>query len=192
MNDPASGRWPFRRPGGNRPRTPRNARSWRGRGPAGSGQRRTLSNVLARHAARERSRRALLWDVGKAMLLTLLAALAAAPLAAVWGISHAQVEDYLGPHRVKFASNFSGEVELNLGPFGNAYLASPASPIGLDITVGGVGTAAENLTSLLSEDTLIAYTSLYTEPREALAGIVEHLVRDTVREGLKAEAVLVL
>src|SRR5688500_20389965 len=84
MNDPASGRWPFR-PGGNRPRAPRNARSWRGRGPAGSGQRRTLSRVLARHAARVRSRRALLWDVGKAMLLTLLAALAAAPLAAVWG-----------------------------------------------------------------------------------------------------------
>ncbi len=191
MNDPASGRWPFR-PGGNRHRAPRNARLWRGRGPAESGQRRTLTSVLARHAARVRSRRAQLLGVGKAMLLTLLAALAAAPLAAVWGISHAQVEDYLGPHQVRFASNFSGEVEINLGPFGNAYLASPASPIGLDITVGGVGTAAENLTSLLSEETLIAYTSLYTEPREALAGIVEHLVRDAVREGLKAETVLLL
>ena len=191
MNDPASGRWPFR-PGDNRPRAPRDARSWRGGGPAEGGQRRTLSSVLARHAARVRSRRALLWDVGKAMLLTLLAALAAAPLAAVWGISHAQVEDYLGPHRVRFASNFSGEVELNLGPFGNAYLASPASPIGLDITVGGVGTAAENLTSLLSEETLIAYTSLYTEPREALSGIVERLVHDALWEGLKAEAILLV
>jgi predicted phosphodiesterase len=191
MNGPARARWPFR-PGGNRPRAPRDFVQEGGRGPAESGQRRTLTSVLARHAARVRSPRALLVDVGKAMLLTLLAALAAAPLAAVWGISHAQVEDYLGPHQVRFASNFSGEVELNLGPFGNAYLLSPASPIGLDITVGGVGTAAENLSSLLSEDTLIAYTSLYTEPREALAGIVEHLVRDAVREGLKAEAVLLL
>jgi predicted phosphodiesterase len=191
MNGPARARWPFR-PGGNRPRAPRNFVHDDGRGPAESGQRRSLTSVLARHAAQVRSPRALLVGVVKAMLLTLLAALAAAPLAAVWGISHAQVEDYLGPHRVRLASNFSGEVELNLGPFGNAYLVSPASPIGLDVTVGSVGTAAENLSSLLSEDTLIAYTSLYTEPREALAGIVEHLVRDAVREGLKAEAVLVL
>ena len=35
----------------------------------------------------------------KALLVTLAAALAAAPLAVVWGIGHAQVEDYLGPHR---------------------------------------------------------------------------------------------
>jgi predicted phosphodiesterase len=125
-------------------------------------------------------------------LLTLLAAVAAAPLALVWGISHAQVQDYLGPHRVTFASNFRGEVELNLGPIGNAYLESPVRPIGLVITVGGVGTAAENPNSLFSEQTLIAYTSLYAEPREALSGIVEHLLRDAVREGLKAEAVLLL
>ena len=186
MNGPASSRWSFR-PGANRPRAPRD-----GRGPAESGQRRTLTSVLARHAARVRSRRALLVDVGKAVLLTLLAALAAAPLAVVWGISHAQVDDYLGPHRVNFASNFHGEVELNLGPIGNAYLASPVRPIGLTITVGGVGTAAENLNSLFSEQTLIAYTSLYTEPREAISGIVERLASDAVREGLKAEAVLLL
>jgi predicted phosphodiesterase len=128
----------------------------------------------------------------KALLLTLLAALAAAPLAAVWGISHARVDDYLGPHRVTFASNFRGEVELNLGPIGNAYLESPVRPIGLVITVGGVGAAAAKPNSLFSEQTLIAYTSLYAEPRDALSGIVEHLVRDAVREGLKAEAVLLL
>ena len=186
MNDPASGRWPFR-PGANRPRAPRN-----GRGPAVSGQRRTLTSALARHAARVRSNRALLASVGKALLLTLLAALAAAPFAVVWGISHAQVDDYLGPHRVNFASNFRGEIELNLGPIGNAYLDSPVRPIGLQITVGGVGTAAENLNSLFSEQTLIAYTSLYTEPEEALSGIVERLAGDAVREGLKAEAVLLL
>jgi predicted phosphodiesterase len=186
MNDPASGRWPFR-PGANRPRAPRN-----GRGPADSGQRRTLTSALARHAARVRSNRAMLGSVGKALLLTLLAALAAAPLAVVWGISHAQVDDYLGPHRVNFASNFRGEIELNLGPIGNAYLDSPVRPIGLLITVGGVGTAAGNLNSLFSEQTLIAYTSLYTEPEEALSGIVERLAGDAVRESLKAEAVLLL
>ena len=62
-------------------------------GPASA---RTLRSVLARHAARVRSRRALLTSVVKALVLTLLAAVAAAPLAVAWGISHAQVEDYLG------------------------------------------------------------------------------------------------
>jgi hypothetical protein len=136
--------------------------------------------------------RALLVSVGKALLFTVLAALAAAPLAAVWGIGHAQVDDYLGPHRVNFASNFAGEIEVNLGPIGNAYLESPVRPIGLTITVGGVGTASENLTSLFSEQTLVAYTSLYTEPKEALSGIVERLAGDAMWEGLKAEAVLLL
>jgi predicted phosphodiesterase len=161
-------------------------------GPADGNRRQTLLAVLARHAARVRSRRALLIDLSKALALTLLAALAAAPLAATWGINHARVDDYLGPHRVNFASNFSGEVEVNLGPIGNAYLASPVRPIGLRITVGGVGSASENLSSLFSEQTLAAYTSLYTEPKEAISGVVERLAHDAVRDGLKAEAVLLL
>ena len=160
--------------------------------PADSDQRRTLASVVARHAAPVRSRTALLKGLGKALLLTMLAALAAAPLAAVWAISHARVEDYLGPHRVSFASNFTGEVELNLGPIGNAYLASPVRPVGLRITVGGVGMAAESASSLFSEQTLAAYTSLYTEPGEAVSGIVERLAHDAVRKGLEAEAALLL
>jgi predicted phosphodiesterase len=191
MNGPAADRRPLR-PGANRPKAPRNVVPEGGRGPAESGRWRTLTSVLVRHAARVRSRRALLTDLGKALLLTLLAALAAAPLAAVWGISHAQVDDYLGPHRVNFASNFGGEVEVNLGPIGNAYLVSPVRPIGLTITVGGVGATSANLGSLFSEQTLAAYTSLYTEPREAISGIVERLAHDAVWEGLKAEAVLLL
>jgi predicted phosphodiesterase len=157
-----------------------------------NGPSRTLTTVLARHAERVRSRRALLMSLAKALALTMLAALAAAPLAAVWGISHAQVDDYLGPHRVNFASNFRGEVEVNLGPIGNAYLASPVRPVGLMITVGGVGSASENLNSLFSEQTLAAYTSLYSDPTEAISGIIERLAHDAVREGLKAEAVLLL
>ena len=191
MNGPAADRWPLR-PGANRPKAPRNVVPEGGRGAAESGRWRTLTSVLARHAARVRSRRALLTDLGKALLLTLLAVLAAAPLVAVWGIRHAQVDDYLGPHRVNFASNFGGEVEVNLGPIGNAYLASPVRPIGLTITVGGVGATTANLGSLFSEQTLSAYTSLYTEPREAISGIVERLAHDAVWEGLKAEAVLLL
>jgi hypothetical protein len=148
--------------------------------------------VLARHAGRVRSRRSQLRDLGRALSLTLLAAVAAAPLAAVWGISHAQVEDYLGPHRASFASNFNGEVKVNLGPIGNAYLDSPVPPIGLTITVGGVGGAPQNLGSLFSEQTLAAYTSLYTEPEESISGIVERLTQDAVQEALKAEAVLLL
>lgn len=141
---------------------------------------------------RLRLHKALLSRLGKALLLTLLAALAAAPLATVWGISHAQVDDYLGPHRATFASNFRGEVEVDLGPIGNAFLASPVRPVGLTITVGGVGPASEHLSSLFSEQTLAAYTSLYTEPGEAISGILERLAHDAVREALKAEAVLLL
>ena len=71
-------------------------------------------------------------------------------------------------------------------------MESPARPIGLTITVGGVGTAAESMSSLFSEQTLTAYTSLYTEPGEAISGIVERLAQDAVRKGLEAEAVLLL
>ena len=191
MNGPVSDRRPFR-PGVDRPKAPHKVAHEGGGSPAESSRRPTLMNVLAQHTARLRSRRALLTDLGRALLLTVLVALAAAPLAAVWGISHAQVEDYLGPHRANFASNFSGEVEVNLGPIGNAYFGSPVRPIGLTITVGGVGSASQNLGSLFSEQTLAAYTSLYTEPRESISGIVERLAQDAVREGLKAEAVLLL
>lgn len=191
MNGPASDRRSSPS-GANRSPAQRDSVNEGDHGPAESGRWRTLTSVLARHAAQLRSRRALLTDLGKALLLTLLATLAAAPLAAVWGISHAQVEDYLGPHRVNFASNFGGEVKVDLGPIGNAYLASPTRPMGLTITVGGVGTASANLGSLFSEQTLAAYTSLYTEPKEAISGIVERLAHDAVWEGLKAEAVLLL
>ncbi len=124
--------------------------------------------------------------------MTVLAAVAALPLAAVWGIANADVDDYLGPHRVNFASTFSGEVEIDLGPIGNAYLISPVRPIGLTITVGGVGSAAGTLNDLFSEQTLAAYAALYAEPEEAVAGILERLEAEAARQGFLAEAVLVL
>jgi predicted phosphodiesterase len=129
---------------------------------------------------------------GKALLVTLAAALAAAPLAAAWGIGHARVDDYFGPHRAEFASNYSGELQLDLGPIGNAYLPSPIAPIGVVITVHGVGGSAESAGSLFSENTLAAYTSLYADPAGAAQGIVERLRERALLEGLQAEAVLLL
>jgi hypothetical protein len=139
-------------------------------------------------APRQRRFRTPSW--AKALLVTLPAALAAAPLAVASGIAHARVEDYIGPHRAQFASNFSGELQVDLGPIGNAYLPSPIAPIGVVVTVGGIGAAAEPVGALLSEETLAAYTSLYTDPEGVAQGIVERLGRQAVLEGLQAEAVL--
>ena len=128
----------------------------------------------------------------KALLVTLAAALAAAPLAVAWGVGHAQVEDYLGPHRATFASNYSGELEVDLGPIGTAFLPSPIAPLGAVVTVRGIGAPAEPVGSLLSEKTLAAYGSLYTDPAGVALGIMERLGQRAVVEGAKAEAVLLL
>jgi predicted phosphodiesterase len=140
-------------------------------------------------ALRQRRFRTQSW--AKALLVTLAAALAAAPLAAVWGIGHARVQDYFGPHRAQFASNYSGELQIDLGPIGNAYLPSPMSPVGVVITVRGVG-RAESVGSLFSEETLSGYTSLYADPQGVAQGIAERLRQRALIEGLQAEAVLLL
>jgi predicted phosphodiesterase len=128
--------------------------------------------------------------VGRALALTLGAALVTLPFAAAWGIGHAHIDDYLGPHRATFSANYDGEIRLDLGPIGNAYLPSPASPIGLGVTIGGVGQAAESLTTLFSDQTLAAYAGLYSEPGEAVGGVVERLEIDALKRALVAEAVL--
>jgi predicted phosphodiesterase len=128
----------------------------------------------------------------KALLVTLAAALAAAPLALAWGAGHARVDDYLGPHRATFASNYSGELEIDLGPIGNAYLPSPIAPLGATVTVRGIGAPAEPVSALLSERTLTAYASLYTDPAGVAQGIVERLRQQAVVQGALAEAVLLL
>jgi len=127
---------------------------------------------------------------GRALLITVLAASVLAPLAALWGVGHAQVEDYLGPHRATFAADYSGEVTLDLGPLGNAYLPSRAAPIGVQVVVGGVGTASESLSALFSEETLSAYATLYTDPDDVVAALVARLAQDALVESAKAEAVL--
>ena len=64
--------------------------------------------------------------------------------------------------------------------------------MGATITVGGVGTAAESVGSLFSEQTLAAYIGLYNDPEGAVEGIVERLQQRAVIEGLKVEALLVV
>ena len=59
------------------------------------------------------------------------------PLAAAWGVGQAAVSDYLGPNRVRLAADYSGEIQVDLGPLGRAYLASPYAPVGVEVTVGG-------------------------------------------------------
>lgn len=149
---------------------------------------RSWAAVVARRATSGEAVR-LRQRILRSLVLTLAAAVLAAPFAAVWGGGHARVEDYLGPHRVTFASTYRHEVEVNLGPLGKAYLPSPAAPLGLRIDVGGVGTAATG-DSLLSPETLASYAGLYTEPREAVAGVVDRLRVDAAMEALKAELVL--
>lgn len=150
---------------------------------------RPLRLVLARRAAAAGSPSAVRRQTARSLALTLLAAVLAAPFALIWGVGHARVADYLGPHRVTFAATYASEVEVDLGPLGNAYLPSPAGPIGLTIEVGGVGSAATG-DSLLAPETLAAYTSLYADPREAVAGVLDRLAVDAGVEALQAELVL--
>jgi predicted phosphodiesterase len=189
MDGSPSGRPPSRAGSTGRPFRPDAGRTRRGQPGAGH---RSLVTVLARHAARVRSRRALWSGVLRALAATVLAALLSLPFAAVWGIGHAEVEDYVGPHRVTFATSFDGEVAVDLGPIGKAFLPSPVAPVGVTATVGGVGTAASTLNSLFSAETLAAYTSLYEEPDVVVGAIVDELQVDALVEGAQAEAVLLL
>ena len=60
------------------------------------------------------------------------------------------------------------------------------------VTVRGIGAPAEPVGALLSERTLAAYTSLYTDPAGVTQGIVERLRQSALAEAALAEAVLLL
>ncbi len=153
---------------------------------------RRLTSVVARHAARVRSRRTLLLSAGRALGVTLVAAVMALPLAAAWGVGRASVSDYLGPNRVDLAASWSSEIVIDLGPLGRAYVPSPYAPVGVEVTVGGVGEPGSTLGSLFSDRTLAAYTALYADPEEAVRGVVERLERDALARTARAEVVLLL
>ncbi len=148
-----------------------------------------LTARVAAHdrATRPAARRRMLRALG----LTVLAAVLALPFALAWGVAHARVDDYLGPHRAVITTDFSASVEIDLGPLGNAYLPSPAAPIGVTIAIGGVGgTVAGN--SLFSDETLSAYAALYADPEEVITGITERVVQSVIVHTARAELVIML
>ena len=147
---------------------------------------RSLSSVLAEHQRHQRTGRALPRRLARAVALASLAAVLAAPFALAWGFGHARTTDYLGPHRVEFLADYTGEIRIDLGPLGNAYVPSPAAPIGVHAVVGSTPAG----TALFSEQTLAEYASLYTDPGEAAWGIAERLTRDALDKALLAELLL--
>ena len=84
-------------------------------------------------------------------------------------------------------------MEIDLGPHRQCLPDQPGRADRLDRSPSaGSARRPGVVSSLFSEQTLAAYTSLYTEPEEPLAGIVERLASEAVTEGIKAEAVLLL
>lgn len=165
---------------------PRRRRS--GRAPR-SGWR-FLTARVAGQLRRDPSRTELLRRVFRALALAWLAAALAAPFALAWGLGHARAEEYVGPHRATFLTNFSGEIQVDLGPLGNAYLDSPAAPVGLRVEIGGISGSSGG--SLFSPETLSAYAALYADPAEAAGGLLERIRIDVLAESAKAELVLLV
>jgi predicted phosphodiesterase len=135
-------------------------------------------------------RRTVVAAVLRAVLVLVVSALLAAPLAVAWGVGRAEITDYLGANQVTIAVDYTGETRLDLGPLGNAYLPMSYGPAGLTITVGGLHDPAGG--SILSTSTLQSYLNLYNDPQEAVAGIRDGLVSDAIGHALGAEIVLVL
>jgi len=148
--------------------------------------------LTGRVAAHDRaSSRAMARRMFRAFGLAVTAAVLALPFALAWGVSHARVDDYLGPHRATITTDFSSEVAVDLGPLGNVYVPSPAAPIGVSIAIGGVsGTVAG--TSLFSDQTLSAYAALYADPEEVVTGITERVAQSVIIHTVRAELVIML
>ncbi len=141
-------------------------------------------------AAVERTETALK-DLG----ITLLVALLLAPLAILWGIGHARTKDYLGPNQTEFSLSYSGQITLDLGLLGNAYLPNdrfPAllRPVGLIIEPGGIPSPTGSNVPLLSQRTLSAYLTLFAEPEATIRGVAENLLSDAIVKSMQAEVVL--
>ncbi|QDP97933.1 hypothetical protein FOE78_20305 [Microlunatus elymi] len=127
----------------------------------------------------------------RGVLTVLVCGLLAAPLAAIWGLGHAEITDYLGANRATIAVDYTGETRIDLGPLGNAYLPLSYGPVGLTLTIHGVVEPATG-GSLLSTQTLQSYLNLYNDPAEAITGIRDQLVTSAISHAVVAEIVLVL
>ena len=86
----------------------RRSRSRQRREVVGAGPRRPLLGVLVVRAAVGPPRRLVIRRALLALLRTVIAAALAVPFAMAWGIGHARIDDYLGPHRARFAADYNG------------------------------------------------------------------------------------
>lgn len=143
------------------------------------------------------SRRARARRVLRSLGICVAVALALLPAAALWGVRHSPVNDFLGPQRTTYQVTYTGDIDLDLGPLGNAYLPNTFVPeplrfLGLTATVHGIGGEQANNTDLFSTKTLQAYVQVYQEPTEVMKGPLHKLLHRAILRTLGAEAVLML
>lgn len=101
-------------------------------------------------------------------------------VAAFFGVSTAEAEAPLGPHRAIWSVRLDGEVAVDLGPLGAAMMDSPAAPLGVHIAVREIpGDAQTDILSGLADDAG-AYAQLASHPRAAVAGAVDALLADAL------------
>ena len=98
-------------------------------------------------------------------------------LAAIFGVTTAQTQSTLGPHRATFAVEASGAVLLDLGPLGTVRLDSPAA-LGLRVVVHEIPATAD-LAAGLGADAA-AYAQLASQPHATLAPARDALLFDAL------------
>ena len=116
----------------------------------------------------------------------------AAPAAAYYGVSHAEVDDYLGANDTVFSVTTNGKSELDFGPLGAMTVPIHKGTFGLRAEIKGIEVAPDNpsnVSTLFSDKTLASYANLYGEPDQAIAGIQDLLVEDAIKKSLTAESI---
>jgi hypothetical protein len=134
----------------------------------------------------------------RGVLVYLVVAVLAAPLAVAWAITHATVRDVIGVSPTTFSLTTHGHSELRLGIAGTIYLPRSAGPLGLVATVNGPTSPSalpsENadLAQYVSPQMLRLYAGLFQDPDEAVHGYIDLVVDELVHQLLVAELVLTL
>ena len=114
------------------------------------------------------------------VLRRLLLALVTCVLALLFGVLTAQADSMLGPHRATFTVDLSRAVVIDLGPLGAIHIDSPASPLGVTVTVHEIPASgsADPLDGLGSD--VAAYAQLASHPRAALTAALDALLFDAL------------
>lgn len=130
--------------------------------------------------------------IGRAVGYVAGLGLLAAPVSALYGISHAEADDYLGANKAHFSVTTHGKTELDFGPVGEMTIPVHRGTFGIRVEVKGISANSEgpsDVSSLFSPDTLTKYASLYGDPEQAVSGVENLLIEDAIHKGLKAEAI---